>query len=1102
MKNFYFFRYGMRALLATAFLLLFTSSLQSQIFYERFDISWKGTKVQSPAPTSRYWSSDVVPNDYSAWHRSDYTGDGLNWNYWGGGADGVSGGALGTSYYARFHSYGIYYGDYSTLWSPIIDMASYVNQEVYLSFYYINPDGTDFVNLYFSGSGGITRQLMASVTENASVWTKYSFKIPPKYLTNQFTVDIEGVSDFGNTDIGIDEFVIDTPLSISCPTTLPTCGGVPVTLTASTMGSNPNTTYKWSPGGATSAAITVAPTVTTTYSCTATRNGYSKTSSFTVAVNPLPSFSQTSFPTGSTSCTEDYIKLTANLPSSLVPFSEDFSGAPAWTIYGSEDTIYGNFSSTNRAGGIAPEGHMYYAGSPNYYDEWYLYPNDGIPANYRPITLGGYTTATLSFKYMFNSYAGPYDRDIFIDVSTDQITWNAVWTRKITANVAANIVSGINLNKYVGTTIYLRFRYAGDSFGLNDWYIDDINLIGTMPTVSWPTITDLYVDATLQTPYVAATYPNQTTIFAVPNGAVNYTMKYVAGSCSKVTSNVLLTHLKKVFTGQFSNNWNSNGNWLPAGWPTSIPSTIDYSNRCINIPTNKIVVVNVATATGKTLTVQPGAKLSITPNQALSISESFINLASVDDVIIASDGNLKQSSDNPFPANAGEVTAKRNIKFRNNARAEYNYLISPVVGQSLKTIYPGISYVLYHSEVNNMFGNSSGAYIPGRGLAVKEATMAGVNTNNVDATFKGALANGIINFPMAYTDAAHGYNLVGNPYPSNINLQTFYTLNSGKISSTFYFWDNAANDAAGQQQQGSGYSGRAYAVYNASNNTGNEAGYLLSGSPLIGSKKPNAVAKVGQGFMVRALAAGNTLVFNNSIRTTDSTGASFFSKPADSTANRYWLRLITPTGLVNTIGVVYYEGGSASFGMDDSEMNVDASDMLYSLADDRRLQIEGRPVFEDTEKINLGSHHFAAGNYTLSLGDKEGIFAGSQSIYLKDKQTGTVTNLSEGEYTFAANAGESTGRFEIIYKPEIVLVTDSARKEELIVYRDAQDFIIKAQTKKISDIEVYDSSGRMIYKMQPHDTTAVIHSAFMPQGVYILKITTADGAVSSKKILK
>jgi hypothetical protein len=47
-------------------------------------------------------------------------------------------------------------------------------------------------------------------------------------------------------------------------------------------------TYSWSPGGATTASITVSPTTTTTYTCTITQGGATTTQSQTITVNPLP----------------------------------------------------------------------------------------------------------------------------------------------------------------------------------------------------------------------------------------------------------------------------------------------------------------------------------------------------------------------------------------------------------------------------------------------------------------------------------------------------------------------------------------------------------------------------------------------------------------------------------------------------------------------------------------------------------------------------------------------------------------------------------------------------------------------------------------------
>lgn len=667
-----------------------------------------------------------------------------------------------------------------------------------------------------------------------------------------------------------------------------------------------------------------------------------------------------------------------------------------------------------------------------------------------------------------------------------------------------------------------KIRFSVFAYGANNGWIadlasiDNVRLYGDKPlstNFAWTGGAGSIYNSDCTTPYSGAA----TAVCIKPSALQiendtdwNFTATATLSNGCSASGTITITNNTKTWN-TIANNWGTN-NWKPGG--TGVPPIAD---KCVIIKT-PVNILAGSDAFAKNVRVESTGKININADASLTVTDAFINQATEADVIIASDANLKQITDSPVPANSGSVTAKRNIKFRNDSREEYNYLISPVVGQSLKTIYPGVPttatypYVLYHNEVTNYFYNSSGAYIAGRGLAMKEPSKTDVAAATLDATFKGPLANGFISIPLTFTDnVTHGYNLVGNPYASNVDLQKLYVLNggsvsptapaTGKITSTFYFWDNGANDV--YQQQGNGYSGRAYAVYNAYNDTGNKAGYLLDPNPAnaIGVKRPNKVAKVGQGFMVRAQSTGNSLVFNNSIRISDNTGASFFSKVGDSIMNRYWLRLITPANLVNTIAVVHFEGGLDTFDMDDSELNVLSSDMFYSLAEDHKVQIEGRPAFVETDRILLGSAYFVSGNYTISLGDKEGIFANDQNIYLKDKQTGVITNLTEGDYTFGETAGENTGRFEIIYRPETVLVTDYKVKEAIIVYRDNDNFIIKSP-KTMSEIQVYDASGKLITVLKPNDKQAVLNVSSIANGLYVLKITIADGEVTNKKIAR
>ena len=253
--------------------------------------------------------------------------------------------------------------------------------------------------------------------------------------------------------------------------------------------------------------------------------------------------------------------------------------------------------------------------------------------------------------------------------------------------------------------------------------------------------------------------------------------------------------------------------------------------------------------------------------------------------------------------------------------------------------------------------------------------------------------------------------------------------------------------------------------------------------------------------MARSLSATTNLLFNNSIRTNSSPPLnSRGTAISEDSGDHYWLSLVSPANIASTIAVGYLPNGDNGLARDDS-FSMMGSDALYSIVENEKISINGRSPFDVDDVIPLGTVHFAAGNYQIVLKEKDGIFAEGQNIYLKDTQTGIITNLSEGNYTFQTNAGETTGRFEIIYKPQTVLATDLTTKEELVVYKDRGDFVVKAQSKKITDLQVFDMNGRLLLKLEPNSTKAVIPAAMFTNGVYVLKVNQG-GKVTTKKVIK
>src|SRR5690606_10107749 len=108
----------------------------------------------------------------------------------------------------------------------------------------------------------------------------------------------------------------------------------------------------------------------------------------------------------------------------------------------------------------------------------------------------------------------------------------------------------------------------------------------------------------------------------------------------------------------------------------------------------------------------------------------------------------------------------------------------------------------------------------------------------------------------------------------------------------------------------------------------------------------------------------------------------FYSKDDDQ-KDRYWLKLVSPSNVANTMLVGYVPGATDGFEQDfDAESFGMSSDLFYSVMDDKKLLIQGKSNFRTEDKIILGANFFSSESYTISLMTAEGIFSNGQTIYL------------------------------------------------------------------------------------------------------------------------
>ncbi|MBN8621524.1 MAG: T9SS type A sorting domain-containing protein [Flavobacteriales bacterium] len=537
------------------------------------------------------------------------------------------------------------------------------------------------------------------------------------------------------------------------------------------------------------------------------------------------------------------------------------------------------------------------------------------------------------------------------------------------------------------------------------------------------------------------------------------------------------------------------------------------------------------TATGNTADlsvceceVNNSAVLTIPNGKTLTVSNKIINHGNEDNFVVQTGGNLIQIEDEAV--NSGSITAERYVTDMDNVlgtQLDYVYWSSPVTGQDLRAFSPGTrtNKIFYYNEPNDLFKAVNFAtepnFVPGKGYAFEAETTAN-GTHSPNATgynetykFKGTPNNGVIRPDVqrsANTGSGgtveHGYNLIGNPYPSNMSFPQFYAMNSGIIYNTAWFW---TNNSYIPNQQGSGYEQNNYAVW-----TGTGGAPATTTSAADGSGDtfiPDGIVAVGQGFIVQVrpeyIGTGpQQLIFKNkngSNMVRVSTTGHFFNKEGDQ-KDRFWLKLISSDSIVNTQLIGYIEGATNDFEKDyDAEIMGMSSNIFYSTLEDRKLQIQGKAAFDPSDKVQLGANIFKNGTYTIAIENPEGIFNAGQKVYLKDNLLNRWVDLNVQAYTFEATKGITEGRFEIVYESPTVLATDAVTKDDLLVYRNGTSYVVKSAIKNITGIEVYDVSGRLWKKLNTNSKEVIIDASALNSGMYILKINR-NGEISGRKIMK
>jgi hypothetical protein len=303
------------------------------------------------------------------------------------------------------------------------------------------------------------------------------------------------------------------------------------------------------------------------------------------------------------------------------------------------------------------------------------------------------------------------------------------------------------------------------------------------------------------------------------------------------------------------------------------------------------------------------------------------------------------------------------------------------------------SSILYYEEsasrgwknitnISNSWPTGKGALVFFRGdrTQTSSITSTTVAPNSFALTYTGAINSGDISVALDYDNSGalsdQGWNLVGNPYPSQIDWATV-TKTSG-VDNFFY-------------------------IINP-----NTKNYVSQSSGQI---------SIGQGFFVLVNQAGQSVTFKESDKTT-STGTAYFKTTSTPMSVKMWLDTVQ----YDIAQLTFKTGASTNYVFKEDAVKLlnSSYNLAFVTPNNRLVQTNVIDYFTNSgsDTFTLRVTSTSNRSYTLDFSNFSEVPV-TRAILLRDKLTNTITNLRvTPSYAFSisnSNAASFGDRFSLIF---------------------------------------------------------------------------------------
>ncbi|TDD75178.1 immunoglobulin domain-containing protein [Flavobacterium caseinilyticum] len=420
---------------------------------------------------------------------------------------------------------------------------------------------------------------------------------------------------------------------------------------------------------------------------------------------------------------------------------------------------------------------------------------------------------------------------------------------------------------------------------------------------------------------------------------------------------------------------------------------------------------------------------------------------------------------------------------------------------------------------------STGFLKTGEGFTMKGTGGTAATNVTQNYVFIGKPNNATISLPLPLNQIY----LVGNPYPSALDANEFIrnnlkdcagcTATQNVFNGTLYFWDHfgVTNNHILAQYTGG------YAAYNLSGGVPGIANSVLTvNNNSSGSRSPKRYIPVAQGFFIDAplgtAVAAPLLNFNNNQRAfkRESPESSVFMKSVGNKKTqiidaRSKIRL----GFDSFVGIhrqllVTADSNTTSgpdIGYDAPTFDMQKNDIYWEI-NNKAYVIQGINNFNEDQVIPLGITIADKGPITIKIDELENITE-STKIFLFDSVTARYQNIRDEAFSISLDIGEYKNRFYILFLNKTLGVEESFLDKEIdVLYaRNYKTLIIQNKTPDttVNDVYLINLLGQIVDKWDVEDKDQrriQIPIKNFASGVYIVKLKTSEGEMSTKIIIK